>query len=299
MVSSQHEAMHRIFQTDPGMFARATRALDLPFPDPLEVELLSVDLTTIEPIERRVDTLLRILTAAGTFILAVEAQRSYDPDKSATWPYYVTYVHTKYELPVVLLVVTDDAATARRIRTLPPIGHPFHATLVIHPIVLGPAELPVITDAETAADDIPLAVLSAIAHADDPRIDEILTVLAKAMKQIDSGDGDNFADLTEFGLGDSPAGDLWRKIVSVEMFYRSKTANQLWAAARDEGRTEGHAEGLAEGVAHTLLLILDRRDIEVPDDIRARITDTHDADLLAAWVDRALTATSAADLFVD
>ncbi|MQY28349.1 hypothetical protein [Nocardia aurantia] len=291
MVSAQHEAMHRVFQTDPGIFARATRTLDLPFPDPLAVELLSVDLTTIEPIERRVDTLLRILTAAGTFILAVEAQRSYDPDKSATWPYYVAYVHNKYELPVVLLVITDDVATARKIRTLPPIGHPFHPTLALHPIVLGPAELPVITDIATAAHDIPLAVLSAIAHADDPRIDEILTALAKAMKQIDSGDGDDFADLTELGLGDSPAGDLWRKIVSVEMFYRSKTAKQLWAAARDEG--------VAEGVANTLLRILDRRGIEVPGDIRARIVDTQDVDLLETWVDRAFTVTSAADLFVD
>lgn len=40
MVSSQREAMHRIFRHDPGTFARAFHALGLPFPDPLEVEHL-------------------------------------------------------------------------------------------------------------------------------------------------------------------------------------------------------------------------------------------------------------------
>ncbi len=37
MVSSSHEAMHRIFQEDPGMFARTFRALNIPFSDPVAV----------------------------------------------------------------------------------------------------------------------------------------------------------------------------------------------------------------------------------------------------------------------
>ncbi|WP_342791229.1 hypothetical protein [Streptomyces montanus] len=45
MVSSSHEAMHRIFQEDPGAFARTFRALDLPFPDPVAVSLMPTDLT--------------------------------------------------------------------------------------------------------------------------------------------------------------------------------------------------------------------------------------------------------------
>ncbi|MFE9321012.1 hypothetical protein ACIHDR_14305 [Nocardia sp. NPDC052278] len=63
MVSSQHEAMHHLFRQDPGVFARTIRDLGLPFSDPIDVALLPTDLTEIDPLERRVDTLLRIETA--------------------------------------------------------------------------------------------------------------------------------------------------------------------------------------------------------------------------------------------
>ncbi|MGW4242634.1 MobF family relaxase [Nocardia sp. NPDC004722] len=52
MVSARHEAMHRIFQHDPAMFARAFRALALPFPDPTEVTVLPTDLTEHRPPRR-------------------------------------------------------------------------------------------------------------------------------------------------------------------------------------------------------------------------------------------------------
>lgn len=38
MVSSSHEAMHKIFTHDPAAFARAFHVLGLPFPDPVAVE---------------------------------------------------------------------------------------------------------------------------------------------------------------------------------------------------------------------------------------------------------------------
>lgn len=63
MVSSQHEAMHRLFQHDPGTFARAFRALGPPFPEPLEVLLLSTDLTEPAPVER--NYILRVLDRHG------------------------------------------------------------------------------------------------------------------------------------------------------------------------------------------------------------------------------------------
>ncbi|WP_309143050.1 hypothetical protein [Streptomyces aureoverticillatus] len=62
MASSSHEAMHRIFQKEPGVFGRAFRALDLPFPEPTAVSIMPTDLTETTPLERRVDTLLRFDT---------------------------------------------------------------------------------------------------------------------------------------------------------------------------------------------------------------------------------------------
>ncbi|MEU0159315.1 hypothetical protein ABZ154_10850 [Streptomyces sp. NPDC006261] len=81
MVSSPHEAHHRIFQENPGLFASAFRTLGIPFPEPVAVSLMDTDLTEIRPLERHVDTLLRIELAGGDcLLLAIEAQGKKDPD---------------------------------------------------------------------------------------------------------------------------------------------------------------------------------------------------------------------------
>jgi hypothetical protein len=113
MVSSSHEAMHRIFQEDPGIFARTFRALGLTFPDPVTVSLMPTDLTEIRPLERRLDTLLRIDSAwGGSHLLAVEAQGKKDRDKPVSWAYYVAHLYAKYRLPLILLITCQDRATA-------------------------------------------------------------------------------------------------------------------------------------------------------------------------------------------
>jgi len=53
----------------------------------------------------------------------------------------------------------------------------------------------------------------------------------------------------------------------------------------------------AEGEAAAVLMVLDARDIDVPDDARERITGCADLDQLETWVRRAVTATTVSDLF--
>lgn len=85
MVSSPHEGMHRIFQEYPGLFSRVSEVLGVPFSPPVSTTLLPTDLTEARPVERRVDTLLRIDTQDDeTFLLAIEAQGKKDPDKPAS-----------------------------------------------------------------------------------------------------------------------------------------------------------------------------------------------------------------------
>jgi hypothetical protein len=63
MVTARHEAMHRIFQEDPGVFARAFKTLEIPIPAPTGAAILSPDTTEFRPLERRVDSVLRFETA--------------------------------------------------------------------------------------------------------------------------------------------------------------------------------------------------------------------------------------------
>jgi hypothetical protein len=46
----EHEALHRIFQEDPGLFARAVaRAIKIEMPEPSRVTELNVDLSEFRP----------------------------------------------------------------------------------------------------------------------------------------------------------------------------------------------------------------------------------------------------------
>ncbi|WP_461063586.1 hypothetical protein [Streptomyces pseudoechinosporeus] len=293
MVSSSHEAMHRLFQEDPGAFARTFRALDLPFPDPVAVSLMPTDLTEIKPLERRVDTLLKLDTASGeSHLLVVEAQGKKDPKKPASWAYYIAHLYAKYRIPPVLLVTCQDKTTAAWAAEPITIGPRQWRTLTLRPLVLGPHNVPAITDPSAAARDIPLATLSAITHGKDANAAAILKALAAALKTVDEESARIFAEFTELGLGTAPAAKIWRQLMSVDLsFFRSETSQRL----RAEGRVEGHVEGHVEDI----LLVLSERGVEVPDDVRARITDCTDLETLRTWLKRSVTAATAEDLFAD
>ena len=63
------------------------------------------------------------------------------------------------------------------------------------------------------------------------------------------------------------------------------------------GKAEGRAEGRAIGEGEAVLKVLAVRGIEVSEDAHARISDCRDIQQLDAWLGRAVTATSVADLF--
>ncbi len=70
----------------------------------------------------------------------------------------------------------------------------------------------------------------------------------------------------------------------------------LRALARDEGRCEGRDEGRREGEARALLAALRARGILVSDAARERILAEKDAERLERWVERAVAASSLADV---
>ncbi|MEU0332424.1 hypothetical protein [Streptomyces sp. NPDC006193] len=70
-------------------------------------------------------------------------------------------------------------------------------------------------------------------------------------------------------------------------FYKSPLSEEL------------RAEGRAEGRAEDILFVLERRGVHVPDAARTRITSCDDLDILRRWLDRALTAHTAEDLFAE
>lgn len=293
MVSSPHEAMHRIFQEYPGLFSRVSEVLGVDIPPPMSATALPTDLTEARPVERRVDTLLRIETEHdGPFVLAIEAQGKKDPRKTASWPYYVSYLHNRYGLPVLLLVVCQDRATAEWAARPIAIGVRQWQTLALNPLVAGPHNMPVITDVAEARKDLALATLAAITHADNPDVGAILKTLSAALRDTPEAIADPIVELTAQGLGNRPAAQHWRNLVAVDLsFYKSFMSEEI----RDEGRAQGRAQGRAEDI----LLVLGERGIAVPDRIHRQITDCGDPETLRRWLMRAVTATSAEEIFTE
>jgi hypothetical protein len=309
MVTSSHEASHRIFQDRPELLAPVFRILGVPLPAPATVEVLSPDATEIRPLERRVDSVLRIQSAAGRsggFLLAIEAQGRRDRIKPKSWAYYLAHLGAKYECPVLLLVTCQDPATARWAAgpfELGPEG--WRTALSVHPLVLGPENIPVIKDAEDAARDLALAAFSAMTHAADPNVTAILEALASAIGSADGASAEYFTELLEIGLGDSPARTIWRTLMSRGTFFpgRGTIVEESYLKGVEEGREEGREEGLEAGRVEArvqmILRVLEKRQIPTLESTRDRVTGCTDLDSLDRWLDRAFTVTDAGDLFTD
>lgn len=95
-------------------------------------------------------------------------------------------------------------------------------------------------------------------------------------------------ELTAQGLGNRPVAQQWRNLVAVDLsFYKSPLSEEI----RDEGRVESRAEDI--------LLVLEQRGIDVPDEARERITGCEDPAILRRWLARAVTSPSAGEIFAD
>ncbi|HET6636938.1 MAG TPA: hypothetical protein VFH77_18145 [Streptomyces sp.] len=62
-------------------------------------------------------------------------------------------------------------------------------------------------------------------------------------------------------------------------------------------RAEGRAEARAEARAEDVLLLLDQRGVEVPDDVREHIAGCRETETLDRWFTRAITAESVGEVF--
>jgi hypothetical protein len=293
MVTSTHETSHRIFQDHPEVLAPIFEALGMRPPAKASIELLTPDATELKPLERRVDTVLRVEPSEGdAFLLAVEAQTRKAPDKGTNWAYYVAYLRAKFDLPVLLVAVCRSRATANWA------AGPFECRVgpwnsqVTYPFVLGPDSVPEITDESAVAQQPALATFSAIVHSESPGVGAILELLARGMRSFDKPTAKYWAELLEVGLENTPARDMWRELEKMVISYFPGRGT-VFEEAYYDGEAKGEAKGKAEGV----LRVLEVRGLNVSGDVRARVTDCKDLARLDDWLDRAGTVARAEDLF--
>jgi hypothetical protein len=323
MVTNHHEISHILFEDDPDLIARALRRTGLDVPDLTEFEQLGTDLTTVQPVERRADRVVRYRAADGhEGIFVIEVQRKKDLHKPAAWGFYGMTLVNRYRLPVVIVVVASDPLCERWARQGFDFGLGLGDALHVRPLVLGPSTVARITDPAAARADPYYATLSVLIHHDERDIGAILEAAAEGLVTAPEDDKSKLANYIEATLAHSPAVDLWRDLMALNpdifqgatfrsMIEESKAAGIEEGKAvgiaegkaegieegKAEGIEEGKAVGIAEGKVVALLRCLDARGIAIDGARRELVTTCTDKQTLDQWLTRAFTADTATDVF--
>ncbi|NUU26338.1 MAG: hypothetical protein HOV68_33280 [Streptomycetaceae bacterium] len=294
MVTSNHEAVHRIFQDHPELFAPVFKTLGMHMPENACIGVVTPDVTEIHPLERRIDGVFKIDQPDGPgLMLAVEAQQRRDKDKAVSWAYYLAYLKSKYKRPALLLVLGGDQTTADWASgpfALGPLGW---TSLYVHPLVLGPNNAPLILDPEQAAENLLLATFAAMTQGEHKQGRAILDALARALGRTDRASAHYFGQWVELGLANSPAGKVWSDLMVAHNYFPHRKT--MIGTALEEGEAKGFTRGTAQGI----LRVLDARRIPTTPEIRDRVTDCDDRDTLDLWLARAAVANDVNELFVE
>jgi hypothetical protein len=292
MPSFPHELPLALFRNCPELVPYLIKWLQVELPAYREVRIVESNLTELTPTEYRADLVLTLNnndTPVGGVV--VEAQRSIDYDKEYSWPHYVTGARSKLRIPVVLLVVCDDEKVAHWARQEIVIGGDWR----FRPIVLGPAEVPWVKTPELARQLPELAVLSAVAHGNEPAGLEVLLPTIEALATLDEERKGFYYDVVLRSLNEAMRRALEKemKMQAGKYEYQSDFARSYFG----QGEAKGRAEGEAKGEAKALVAVLEARGMTLDAPTRERIMGCTDSDQLQRWIVRAATASSIHEVF--
>ncbi|WP_433182241.1 hypothetical protein [Actinoallomurus sp. CA-150999] len=245
-------------------------------PSTAHARMEPTDLSEHKPVSYHADAVVTLGKDRPELAVIVEVQQRRDPQKHLTWPAYVATARARLGCPTVLLVISPKAGVAGWARKPIPLGHP---GLVLRPLVLGPEEVPVLTDAQ-AVPSPELAFLSAAVHGPGPDGPKVFEVLLDCMETID-------ADWAQ-GLMDEVLAVLPRAARNLlEGMMKTETG---------EYRSELFRQVVHETQVDFVLAMLSSRGVTVPEEARARIFGCTDVEQLLEWGKRAATADSIKDV---
>lgn len=302
-VSVLHETLVDLLINQPPLVAQLlSEVFDVEVPSWQRIEIPSANLSDIDPVERRADALLTLVDTNAKPVLAVviEVQLSPKLDKRYRWPVYLTTIRDRYRCPTFVLVVCTSHAVAAWS------AEPIHLSRgsVITPLVLGPNQVPVITDPTQVTNHPELAVLSALAHGDrHPQWQQVLNTCCHTLQTLDPARSDRYADLLWNALSGAARHHLEELMALTTTEPLSPIFHRHWLRGNNEGKAQGQAEGeakgKADGEAKAVLAVLAARGIDIPDDAKKRITTCTNLEQLDTWIQRAVTIDTAHDLFTD
>ena len=290
MPSFPHELPLELFRRCPELVPHLLKLLQVELPPYGEVRIVESNLTELTPTEYRADLVLTLnngdVPVEG---IVAEAQLTIDPDKEYSWPHYVTGARAKLRIPMVLLVVCFDEKVANWARQEIVIGGDWK----FRPIVLGPQQVPWVKTVELATQLPELAVLSAVAHGNEPAGLEVLLPAIAAFQTLDEERKGFYYDVVLRSLNEAMRRALEQelKMQPGKYEYQSDFARTYFG--------QGEAKGRAEGRAEALLTVLEVRGMVLDASTRERIVGCTNSEQLQRWLVRAATASSLQEVLED
>lgn len=288
MPSALHEAIVAIFRGRPKLAAEfLVTTLGVRLPSYQAVRVVESTLTNLKPVEYRADLVIDLTDGSGATVLAilVETQLDDDPRKTFTWPVYVSVLRERKRCPVCLLVIAPDAAIARWSRKAIELGP---GTGFVTPMVLGPENVPVVVDRAAARQDPELAVLSALAHGNDPSGPRVLMAMLGALGAIDEEQRRFYINLVASRLTVAT-----RATLEAMMMTGQANGELIDFMGQIEAKLE------ARGEARALLTLLAARGLSVNDAVRTKILACMDLPTLDRWISLAATAPTVEAVLAD
>jgi hypothetical protein len=165
--------------------------------------------------------------------------------------------------------------------------------------VLGPGDVPAITDIDEAKRSLVLAFMSGVVHGKDMIAVRIGLALAHALDASPDVEMGPYWDTFLASLDEAVRKELEMQLQQ-QWEPRSDWGKDLFAKGMAAGEAKGHADGIAKGEllgqvkgrASAALSLLEHLGFTIPSDIRDQVMACLDLTSLDRWLRRVMTALS-------
>lgn len=269
MPSLEHEEIVELFVRDLSLaieLAKATGKVKVPDYDSLEAG--PAEVRELAPASLRVDAVVLLRKSKPVMVILVEVQLGRDEDKPFSWPFYVAGTRLRYRCPVVLLVYAVDASVAQWCARPIDQGQPGSPFV---PLVVGPGQVPRVTDPEEAKAAPFRALLSALAHGGEPGGEAVAVAALAGLSPMGEHERGVWIDLLWAGLNEAARKAL-EKAVNVNDFKEQLPFyKEGLAKGMDRGLDLGISQGRKEGLRAAVSDLCEAFEVELTDARRAHL----------------------------
>jgi hypothetical protein len=281
MPSLEHEAIVEVLRGNPEVLAELLEGRVEVELGALPARVMEPDFTQVVPAEFRADGLI-VFGEPARFGLVVEIQRRRDGGKRQSWPLYLAAAHAQLACPCWLVVIASTGAVARWAAR--PIKS-FQPGWGFAPLVIGPEQIPRVTDRGRALASPGMAVLSALVHAHDPADASVAIAAVEGLVGLPTNRATLYFQFLQGVLSEPVFAEVEAHMEQHKIPYRIPFAKKAYEQGQADGRQEG-----VQALRQAVLTIVAARVGSVEPELVARIETCCELAVLKRWLEAVATA---------